>query len=204
MTPRIMSSFSTLPGWTLVKEIVPDKDTISINQIKDLIHALTLKTSQSQRHLFVIRDGDLMTLPAQNCLLKTLEECADNNLIIIVTSNANKLLPTILSRCKIIDLKEKETPTANEDVEKLDNVLDTIFNGNIATKLKIAQDIVQDTEEASIWLEKISIFVRSKLVTNYSNPKYLELLRRLQDAYKNIKNTNVSKRVALENLFLSF
>ena len=96
-----MSSFSTLPGWTLVKEIVPDKDTISINQIKDLIHALTLKTSQSQRHLFVIRDGDLMTLPAQNCLLKTLEECADNNLIIIVTSNANKLLPTILSRCQI-------------------------------------------------------------------------------------------------------
>lgn len=176
---------------------------MGIQDVRSIQKSILLKPFRGKTKAVVIRIYENITTEAQNAMLKILEEPPANTLIIVSIAKKEFLLPTILSRCKIIDLQEKETLTANADVEKFDNVLNAILNDNATTKLKIAQDIAKDTEDASIWLEKMIIFVRSKLAENYSNSKYLELLRKLQQTYGNIKATNVSKRVALENLFLS-
>src|SRR3989344_5694025 len=49
-----------------------------------------------------------ITLEAQNALLKILEEPPNNTIIIITTPKKELLLPTIISRCKVIVLQEKE------------------------------------------------------------------------------------------------
>lgn len=176
---------------------------MGIEDVRSIRKSILLKPFRGKIKAVVMEAYEGITTEAQNALLKILEEPPANTLIIISISKKELLLPTILSRCKIIELKEKETPTVNADVEKFNDILNSIFNGTIATKLKIAQDVAKGTEDACVWLEKISIFVRSKLAENYNNFKYLELLRKLQQTYKNIKATNVSKRVALENFFLS-
>ena len=55
-----------------------------------------------------------MTVQAQNALLKTLEEPPEYTVILLLTSNVNSLLPTILSRCVVLNMK----PVADEAVKK--------------------------------------------------------------------------------------
>ena len=177
---------------------------MGIEDVRNIHKKILLKPFKGKTKAVVIQAYENITTEAQNALLKVLEEPPANTITIISVAKKELLLPTIISRCKIIELEEKEMPTTNENIAKFNDVLNIVFNGNIGAKLKIAQDVAKDTEEVSTWLEKMSIFVRQKLIENYNDPKYSNLLKQLQKTYAIIKTTNVSKRVALENLFLSF
>ena len=55
--------------------------------------------------MYIIPEADLMTQQAQNALLKTIEEPPSYAIIILLTENAQKLLPTICSRCVMLKLR---------------------------------------------------------------------------------------------------
>ena len=55
-----------------------------------------------------------MTVQAQNALLKTLEEPPEYAVILILTTNMETLLPTILSRCVVLNMK----PVRNDQIKK--------------------------------------------------------------------------------------
>jgi len=59
----------------------------------------------SDHKIYIIPDGDLMNQAAQNAILKTLEEPPSYVVIIILTSNIDAFLPTILSRCIVFPIK---------------------------------------------------------------------------------------------------
>lgn len=67
-----------------------------------LIEPSTSKPTVGRRHVFVIRDAERMNEEAQNALLKTLEEPPGETCLILVTASADRLLPTIRSRCQRI------------------------------------------------------------------------------------------------------
>jgi len=77
-----------------------DKKEINIEQIRRLITFLQLSQSISQRKVVVIQQAELMNINAANSLLKTLEEPADNTIILLESAYPAKLLPTIRSRCQ--------------------------------------------------------------------------------------------------------
>jgi len=174
---------------------------MGIPDVRNIQKSILLKPFRGKTKAVVIEAYENITIEAQNALLKVLEEPPANTLIIISTSSKELILPTIISRCKVIELEE-EMPIVNEDILKFNDALSTIFNGGIGAKLKTAQDIAASKEEI-IWLSKMSVFVRSKLTDNSNDLKYLNFLKKLQKTYKAIKSTNVSQRTALENLFLS-
>ena len=176
---------------------------MGIEDVRNIQKSILLKPFRGNAKAVVIQAYENITQEAQNALLKVLEEPPANTIIIISVSRKELVLPTIISRCKIIELKENELNLTSEDFLQISNALNMILNGKIGSKLKIAQDIAGNKEETAAWFEKMIIFVREKLIENYNDPKYLEFLKQLQQAYKNIKSTNVNKRVALENLFLS-
>jgi DNA polymerase-3 subunit delta' len=71
----------------------------------DVIRHFLIEPSSSspalgQRRVFLIRDAERMNEGAQNALLKTLEEPPGSGCLILVTSSAERLLPTIRSRCQ--------------------------------------------------------------------------------------------------------
>jgi len=70
---------------------------IVIKQIRDLIDDIVVKPL-NHRKVYVIEDAEKMTVQAQNCLLKTLEEPPNYAKIILTTSNYESLLLTIRSR----------------------------------------------------------------------------------------------------------
>jgi DNA polymerase III delta' subunit len=67
-----------------------------------LIEPAGLRPAQGARRVFVLRDAERMNEQAQNALLKTLEEPPGAAVLILVTSSAARLLPTIRSRCQVI------------------------------------------------------------------------------------------------------
>ncbi len=76
-----------------------DGSTIKIDEIRSMQVKMAEKPINSNYKVYLINDAQLMTQEAQNCLLKTLEEPPEYIVIILITSNENKVLNTIKSRC---------------------------------------------------------------------------------------------------------
>lgn len=92
---------STNPDIILFKK-PSDKKTIGVDSIRDLSNDTLIKPYGLNYKVYIIEDGDLLTVQAQNALLKTLEEPPKYVVFIILTSNKNILLDTILSRSTTI------------------------------------------------------------------------------------------------------
>ena len=82
--------------------VEPDGAAIKIGQIRELKHQLTFPPLEAKVRVIVLEDIHTMRREAANSLLKTLEEPAPGNLLILTADLAGDVLPTILSRCQII------------------------------------------------------------------------------------------------------
>ena len=82
------------------------KKNIAIHQIRELSEYLELSAHQeSGRRIVLIEPADSLNQAASNALLKILEEPPENTLFILVTSQAQKLIATIRSRCQLLELR---------------------------------------------------------------------------------------------------
>ncbi len=81
-------------------------NTISVDDIRGQINGdVAIKPYSGPKKVYIINEGEKMTVQAQNALLKTLEEPPEYAVIIILTSNMEAFLPTILSRCVVLNMK---------------------------------------------------------------------------------------------------
>lgn len=80
--------------------------SISIENVREIVSFLKLKApGQSNiKRIVIIENAHFLTIEAQNALLKTLEEPANDAVIILTTTNKNSLLATINSRVKHISI----------------------------------------------------------------------------------------------------
>ncbi|MDD2366324.1 MAG: DNA polymerase III subunit delta' [Desulfuromonadaceae bacterium] len=81
---------------------LPDKRDISVDQLRDLQHDLSLRPYEAPRKTCIIDPAERMNPSSANSLLKTLEEPPGNALIILITENSGTLLTTVRSRCQLI------------------------------------------------------------------------------------------------------
>ncbi len=95
--------------------IEPEKDLIPKQRIDDLIKSMAIAPLESERRVVIIDECHKMGIEAQNELLKTLEEPPLYVNIILITSNVNTLIPTILSRSQVI----KFYPVENQKIVRL-------------------------------------------------------------------------------------
>lgn len=90
-------------------------NTISVDDIRTQVNNdVAIKPYSSPRKVYIINEAEKMTVQAQNALLKTLEEPPEYTVILLLTTNVNSLLPTILSRCVVLNMK----PVADELVKE--------------------------------------------------------------------------------------
>ena len=80
--------------------------TIGVEDIRTQINGdIDVKPYSSPRKIYIMNEGEKMTVQAQNALLKTLEEPPEYAVILILTTQVEALLPTILSRCVVLNMK---------------------------------------------------------------------------------------------------
>lgn len=80
--------------------------SISVDEIREQLNSdILIKPYSSRYKIYIIPEADLMTVQAQNALLKTLEEPPEYAVIFLLTENADSLLATIRSRCVMLKLR---------------------------------------------------------------------------------------------------
>ncbi|HJD45623.1 MAG TPA: DNA polymerase III subunit delta', partial [Candidatus Mediterraneibacter norfolkensis] len=81
-------------------------NTISVDDIREQVNNdIVIKPYSSKYKIYIIPDADMMSVQAQNALLKTIEEPPEYAVIMLLTENAETLLPTIRSRCVMMKLR---------------------------------------------------------------------------------------------------
>jgi hypothetical protein len=174
---------------------------IGIADVKNLQAKAYLKPFKSKEKALVIAAFFGLTIEAQNALLKLLEEPPNNTIIIVLVDSTDSVLPTIRSRCQIIELT-KNLDDENEDLGKYLKLLDLIEKAGIGERLRIAQDYSKDKTETIELVEKMILALRKELLEN-QNSELVGKIKKLQQAYTIIRNTNANLRLSLENLFLN-
>jgi DNA polymerase-3 subunit delta' len=88
--------------------------TIKIDDIRELIGMLNYRPYEARFKVAIIPEAEKMNKYSMNALLKTLEEPRPDTVLILTTSNQERLLPTIISRCQVIRLSPLPLPLIEE------------------------------------------------------------------------------------------
>ena len=77
-------------------------NSIGVGEIRRMRADLQIKPYSNARKVYIVPDAEKLTIPAQNALLKTLEEPPEYAVIILIANGLSAFLPTILSRCVVL------------------------------------------------------------------------------------------------------
>ncbi len=96
-------------------------NSIGVDDIREQINnTIDIKPYQGAYKVYIVPQADLMTVQAQNALLKTIEEPPEYAVIMLLTENADTLLATINSRCVMLKLRNiKDTLIRKYLMERL-------------------------------------------------------------------------------------
>ncbi len=97
-----------------VKTFPYERNNILTEDIKNIVNDSVVYPLEGDRKLFILNNFDTCVVQAQNKLLKTLEEPSSTVTFILTTSSPYNVLPTIKSRCKVINV---ENPHVDDVVE---------------------------------------------------------------------------------------
>ena len=187
-------SVDKLRDYPYIIKIETTKSSLGVDEVRNLESKLSLAISSKKliNRIVIIEQGNIITVSAQQSLLKIIEETPKGTLIIILISSLNKLLPTIRSRTRNIEILKPNIDEAvsyysNFDKKEVEQnylisegnplVLDALLNKtNIAVndQLKLAKQIVS--------MEKID---RISLINDL-----------IEDKIKLIETINIVKQMA--------
>lgn len=166
-------------------------EKLGIAEAKKIKAHFSLKPYSAPGRGVVLEDASVMTVEAQNALLKTLEELPENAVLILGASSDANILPTILSRCQIIKVQSAKCKVQSyaENIEKL-------LTASMTERFEYVEKL-KDKEE---FLHSMVYYFRKLLVQNITKNS-AEFLEKLLLAEKWAKQ-NVNIRAILEYLML--
>lgn len=97
----------------------PEEGTVTIGLVRELLHHTSFARAEREPQALVVCATQTATLPAQNALLKIVEEPPANTQIILVVLPGHQLLPTLVSRCREILWTETPEKSPEETVKDL-------------------------------------------------------------------------------------
>ena len=179
--------------------------SIGIEKIRTVIGRANLKPYEAKRKVFVVNDAHSMSQEASNAFLKTLEESPKNSVFVLVSTSREAMLPTIVSRCHVINF----FPVSREEVQKIlveknnvkeneAKVLSSFSGGRIGKALKMLEEDVISRKNDIIDSFLSQDADSPKIINTYSSRKDLTedidfIVSYLRDVllYKSIKDKNI-------------
>ncbi len=145
--------------------VEPQELTIKIEQIREAIRFLSLKSFNLKNKVLIIKDAQSLSQAAANAFLKTLEEPPKNSFIAVCTTKLEGMLPTIISRCRKIFLAPSERAF---EPSMAGSVLDFLEGKNVE---------FSDRKKFASFLWTLIVLLRNDLVgkTGYQNNDLLKI-----------------------------
>jgi DNA polymerase-3 subunit delta' len=92
-----------------------DAGSIKIDQVRDVIDRAAYRPFEGRRRVVIVDEADALVAPAQNALLKTLEEPSPSSVFVLVTARPDALLATVRSRCIRLTFSAAAADEGNEE-----------------------------------------------------------------------------------------
>ncbi len=225
------SDIMILSPQTQVKKGVESSTGITIGMVRDFRKRLSL-TKGSDSCVIIIDQAQEMTVQAQNALLKVIEEPNDSTYIFFVTSQPDKLLPTIRSRAMMMHfdtldyaqmeqipkitpdiisnsfgrpgyaVKMIESQVESRRVADSLQVLKDVRGRPMHERLSLASDFTKDIVATKEMLELWTLRVYE---VAHSHEKYDVLLiaSKIEKTLQELRDSNVNKKLLIESLMIS-
>ena len=113
-------------------EIKPENNVIKKEQLLEMMEKFSNKSVYGTYQIYIIHHAEMLNLSSANTLLKFLEEPENNIIAVLLSTHRYKVLPTILSRCTVMTLKQEKS-----------NMIDVNDNQIL---IKLLNNLLIDTE----------------------------------------------------------
>lgn len=176
----------------------PDVDVMIINgpgeglpieQVRELKSNLAYRPLKAKVRTIILCHLEQASIPAQNALLKTLEEPPEYVNLIAVTTNLGRILPTIQSRCRVVQLASGAMELG--EAEAIAKKLTTL---SLSEKIELAEEY-KDREAALTLIDQ--------LIHYYHQSTSAERMAKLQQLLKakDYLQHNTNPQLTVETLF---
>jgi len=175
----LLHKSNTYPDHLLIES---DGKSIGVDQVRQASRFFEKTAQLGQCKTILITAAHNMTVSAANALLKTLEEPNADNYIVLLTSELETLLPTIISRCFILDirppvgerllaelkqsgtdpfanlshLKEIADSSVNERYQIFENCFFSFLENKIIKRSEVLS-FLNESNDSTRWLEKAMV-----------------------------------------------
>ncbi len=167
--------------------VIDQTEEIAVEQVRDFIERLSLKPFVAAKKVAIINNAELLNLQSGNALLKTLEEPSESTVIILV-GDGHRLLPTIRSRCLVVNMqlftgRQLREFAQSRGLEVSDKLIDLSF-GSPTELLALAGDesaLKIKREKIARWESLKSLSAPERLLNigefgDLENPELSDLL----------------------------
>jgi hypothetical protein len=182
--------------------------TIGIEQIRAFIKTIALRPTHGTMSAGIIPQAELLTVEAQQALLKTLEEPPAHATLILSAPGDATLLPTVVSRCIKIAVTATTTTIVGDGSEKLTDFLTHLATKPIGERMAFVETVGKSKDEILAWIDGALRFFAVAIRDNTSPARTTEkrlfdvrLIHRLMRAKQQIQG-NIHPLLALEHALI--
>lgn len=175
-------------------------EVLTIEAIRSLSLDLAHFGLNNGLRVFVLHSCELMTVPAQHALLKSLEEPPENVLLVLCTTQPSKLLPTVLSRCQLYSFFPSTKLAVQESLQPLLS-WQQLATESYPDLITLAEQL-KDRDQAKTWLQHLLQKWLDDLEHQTATPtrQAVVAVRHLETALRDLTQ-NVNVKLALEHCF---
>lgn len=185
--------------------------TYLVSQIKEIVKESSLAPMIGINKYYIIKNAESLGTAAANAFLKTLEEPSPNVCFILLANNEDNVLPTIVSRCQVINFKQLPLETALSVVKENSGASQSdckkalmLFGGNTdkAIDFCLDQNLQDFNSEISEVLQQLDILDDWDCILHSTD--IVNKLKEIVDVYKsNLEDKTKELSEVLEHSALS-
>lgn len=162
--------------------------SIGVDDIREQLNdTIMIRPYSSEYKIYIMDEAEKMTIQSQNALLKTIEEPPAYAVIILVTTNPEAFLPTILSRCIQLKLRPLKDHTISSYLieelkiaEEKADIYAAFARGNLGKAIHLAS-----SEEFARLHKEILLLLKN--IKEMDIPMLLDYIKKLQDDHMDLR-----------------
>lgn len=139
-------------------------NTFSVDAIREIRDDAFIIPNESDKKIYVLKNGQNMNEQSQNAILKILEEPPSYVFFIIVTTSKSTMLETVLSRVQVFSLLSDEEKITDKEMTIIKNMVSAIMNVNEIDLMEQTAVFVKNNQLARTILSLLTEVFRDALV----------------------------------------
>lgn len=133
---------------------------LSVSQVREIKLDAYVLPSEAKKKVYILQNAEKMLAPAQNALLKLLEEPPQSVLMLLVCSEKKGLLETVQSRAALISANDELESTETPAIITADNIAKSLLQSDELPILKETVPLLQDKKLFLETVEQLGILFR--------------------------------------------